>query len=198
MRLNLLARPISRRRLLLAGGAVAAVSLAPAILRQAWAAEPTHRLTPGPGRVRLVGDEYPETTVWAYDGRVPGPEIRVRQGDRLRIAVTNALAEETTVHWHGVRLPNAMDGVPHMPQPPIASGETFTYEFDAVDAGTFWYHQHMHSHEQVGRGLYGALIVEEQKPIQDKGNQSCVKFIQEPSAVPKWQFSPSKLLKTVT
>mgnify|MGYP002717088257 FL=1 len=163
---NLLARPIGRRRLLLAGGAVAAVGLAPAILRPVQAAEPTHRLIPGPGRVHLVGDEYPETTVWAYDGRVPGPEIRVRQGDRLRIAVTNALAEETTVHWHGVRVPNAMDGVPHMPLPPIAPGETFTYEFDAVDAGTFWYHPHMRSHEQVGRGLYGALIVEEQNPIQ--------------------------------
>ena len=129
-------------------------------------AEPTHRLTPGPGRVRLVGPASPETTVWAYDGQVPGPEIRVRQGDRLRIAVTNALAEATTVHWHGVRVPNAMDGVPHMPRPPIIPGETFTYEFDAVDAGTFWYHPHMRSHEQVGRGLYGALIVEEQEPVQ--------------------------------
>ena len=59
-----------------------------------------------------------------------------------------------------------MDGVPHMPQPPIARGETFTYEFDAVDAGTFWYHPHMRSHEQVGRGLYGPLIVEEREPIQ--------------------------------
>ncbi|MGF7212688.1 FtsP/CotA-like multicopper oxidase with cupredoxin domain [Skermanella aerolata] len=114
----------------------------------------------------MVGDEYPETTVWAYEGRVPGPEIRVRQGDRLRIAVTNRLAEDTTVHWHGVRVPNAMDGVPHMPLPPIAPGETFTYEFDTVDAGTFWYHPHMRSHEQVGRGLYGPLIVEERQPIQ--------------------------------
>jgi FtsP/CotA-like multicopper oxidase with cupredoxin domain len=166
MRLNLFARPIGRRRLLLAGGAVAAVGLAPAILRPVQAAEPTHRLTPGPGRVRLVGLEYPETAVWAYDGRVPGPEIRVRQGDRLRIAVTNALAEETTVHWHGVRVPNAMDGVPHLTQPPIAPGETFVYAFDAPDAGTFWYHSHQRSFEQVGRGLYGPLIVEEQKPIQ--------------------------------
>ncbi|QQP89475.1 multicopper oxidase domain-containing protein [Skermanella rosea] len=59
-----------------------------------------------------------------------------------------------------------MDGVPHMPVPPIAPGETFTYEFEVVDAGTFWYHPHIRSHEQVGRGLSGALIVEEQEPIQ--------------------------------
>jgi FtsP/CotA-like multicopper oxidase with cupredoxin domain len=104
--------------------------------------------------------------VWCYDGRVPGPEIRVRQGDQLRIAVTNRLAEETIVHWHGLRVPNAMDGVPYMPRPPITLGETFTYEFDAVDAGTFWYHPHMRSHEQVGCGLSGAFIVEERESIQ--------------------------------
>ncbi|HYG90490.1 MAG TPA: multicopper oxidase family protein [Azospirillum sp.] len=166
MLMNPFARPLSRRRLLLAGGTVATAGLISGFQRPTWAAKPTHTLTPGPGRVRLVGAEYPGTTVWCYNGRVPGPEIRVRQGDRLRIAVTNRLAEETTVHWHGVRVPNAMDGVPHMPRPPIAPGETFTYEFDAVDAGTFWYHPHMRSHEQVGRGLYGALIVEEREPIR--------------------------------
>lgn len=163
---NPFARPLGRRRLLLAGGAVAASGLFPAPLRPVRAAEPTHTLTPGPGRIRLVGPEHPETMVWAYDGRVPGPEIRVRQGDRLRVAVTNRLAEDTTVHWHGVRVPNAMDGVPHMPLPPVAPGETFTYEFDAVDAGTFWYHPHIRSNEQVGRGLAGALIVEEREPIR--------------------------------
>jgi len=163
---NPLAWPVGRRRLLLAGGAVVAAGLIPSLPRQARATELTHTLTAGPGRVRLVGDEYPETTVWAYDGRVPGPEIRVRQGDRLRVAVTNRLAEETTVHWHGVRLPNAMDGVPHLTQPPIAPGETFVYEFTPPDAGTFWYHPHQNSAEQVGRGLAGPLIVEEREPIQ--------------------------------
>ena len=123
------------------------------------------RLRAAPGRVRLVPAPHGETPAWCYNGAVPGPEIRVRQGNRLRIAVDNALAEETTVHWHGVRLPNAMDGVPHLTQPPIAPGETFVYEFDAVDAGTFWYHPHQRSFEQVGRGLYGALIVEEPEPV---------------------------------
>ena len=68
------------------------------------------------------------------------------------------------MHWHGLRVPNAMDGVPHLTQAPIAPGETFTYAFDAVDAGTFWYHPHQRSFEQVGRGLYGALIIEEANP----------------------------------
>jgi FtsP/CotA-like multicopper oxidase with cupredoxin domain len=104
--------------------------------------------------------------VWSYNGTVPGPEIRVRQGERLRITVENQLAEETTVHWHGVRVPNAMDGVPQLTQKPIAPGESFVYEFDAPDAGTYWYHPHERSFEQVGRGLYGPLIVEEEEPIQ--------------------------------
>lgn len=117
-----------------------------------------------PGRARLVPEPHGETPAWCYNETVPGPEIRVRQGERLRITVENGLAEETTVHWHGLRVPNAMDGVPHLNQPPIAPGGTFVYEFDAVDAGTFWYHPHQRSFEQVGRGLYGPLIVEEPEP----------------------------------
>ncbi|MCR5857406.1 multicopper oxidase family protein [Mesorhizobium sp. J428] len=119
-----------------------------------------------PGRTHLVPEPYGETPVWAYNDAVPGPEIRVRQGDRLRVVVDNGLDEETTVHWHGVRTPNAMDGVPHLTQAPIAPGETFTYEFDAVDAGTFWYHPHQNSTVQVGRGLYGPLIIEEADPVR--------------------------------
>jgi FtsP/CotA-like multicopper oxidase with cupredoxin domain len=96
---------------------------------------------------------------------VPGPELRFKQGERLRLAVENALTADTTVHWHGIRLPNAMDGVPHLTQAPIAAnGGRFVYEFDLPDAGTYWYHPHLGSPEQVGRGLYGALIVEERAP----------------------------------
>jgi FtsP/CotA-like multicopper oxidase with cupredoxin domain len=117
-------------------------------------------------RVRLVPKPYPETEVWSYNGTVPGPEIRARQGDRLRVVVTNRLKEATTVHWHGIRLPNAMDGVPHVTQSPIAPGDSFIYEFDLHDAGTFWYHPHLRTFEQAGRGLSGALIVEERQPIE--------------------------------
>jgi len=118
------------------------------------------------GQAQIAPAAYDRTPIWCYNDTLPGSEIRVRQGERLRVPVTNALKEDTTVHWHGVRLPNAMDGVPGLTQKPIAAGETFTYEFDAIDAGTFWYHPHQRSFEQVGRGLYGPLIIEEAEPIQ--------------------------------
>src|SRR6516165_4084338 len=122
------------------------------------------KLTAAAGRVALVGKPHPATDVWCYDGRVPGPEIRLRQGEPVRIIVQNNLEEETTVHWHGIRLPIGMDGVPGISQPPIKPGETFAYEFTPPDAGTYWYHPHMDSLQQIGRGLSGALIVEEHAP----------------------------------
>jgi FtsP/CotA-like multicopper oxidase with cupredoxin domain len=124
------------------------------------------RLRAGPGTAHLVPSHQRPTDVWAYNSSVPGPEIRLRQGDRVRIKVDNGLAEETTVHWHGLRVPNAMDGVPHLTQKPIAAGSSFTYEFDVPDAGTYWYHPHQRGSEQVGRGLYGPLIIEERDPIK--------------------------------
>jgi FtsP/CotA-like multicopper oxidase with cupredoxin domain len=124
------------------------------------------RIMPAPGRALLAGAPHPDTAVWAYNGQVPGPEIPVRQGDRLRVVVENGLAEDTTVHWHGIRVPNAMDGVPHVTQKPIPPRERFAYEFDLPDAGTYWYHPHQRSAEQVGRGLHGPLIVEERTPIE--------------------------------
>jgi FtsP/CotA-like multicopper oxidase with cupredoxin domain len=125
---------------------------------------PAVRLVAAPGAAPLVGDEGPPTPVWAYNGQVPGPLIRARQGERLTVEVINRLDEPTTVHWHGLRVPAAMDGVPWLSQPPIASGETFTYTFDLEDAGTFWYHPHINGSAQVGRGLRGVLIVDELTP----------------------------------
>ena len=153
------------RRSLLAGSAGAAVgALLPIWPGRTDAAN--YHLTAGSGHAALVGASYPETAVWSYNGAVPGPEIRLRQGEHVQITVENRLAEETTVHWHGLRVPNAMDGVPHLTQRPIAPGETFVYAFGVPDAGTYWYHPHQRSFEQVGRGLYGPLIVEEREPIQ--------------------------------
>src|SRR5439155_17676207 len=124
-----------------------------------------HRLTATPATVKLTGSGHPDTAVWAYDGAVPGPELRVRRGEPVRITVSNKLGEDTTVHWHGIRLPNAMDGVPGLTQKPIRPGESFTYEFAPPDAGTFWYHPHADSLQQLGRGLAGALIVEERDAV---------------------------------
>lgn len=102
--------------------------------------------------------------VWAYNGQVPGPTLRIRLGDTLRVVFTNRLPQPTTIHWHGVRVPNGMDGVPHATQPPVEPGGTFTYEFTPKDAGTFWFHPHVRSSEQVERGLYGMLIVDDREP----------------------------------
>jgi FtsP/CotA-like multicopper oxidase with cupredoxin domain len=154
----------SRRSLLTGGAALATTALLSGRSLRADAEAELH-LTAGPARVPLRASPSPETEVWTYDDSVPGPTIRVRQGETVHIAVENRLGEETTVHWHGIRVPNAMDGVPYLTQKPIAPGETFAYSFAPSDAGTFWYHPHQRSFEQVARGLYGAFIVEEATPI---------------------------------
>lgn len=152
------------RRSVLQG--MAAVGLLPSTVPASGQPVRDFRLVPKPAKLPLISAQHPDTDVWAYNGTVPGPEIRVRQGDRLKITVENALAEDTTVHCHGIRLPNAMDGVPHLTQHPVAPGQSFVYEFDVPDAGTYWYHPHFRSAEQVGRGLSGALIVEDREPIR--------------------------------
>ena len=98
---------------------------------------------------------------WTYNGGIPGPLIRVHVGDRLIVHFSNHLPQPTTVHWHGVRLPIQMDGVPDVSQPPVPTGGTFTYDFVVPDAGLYWYHPHVLSAAQVGFGLYGALLVED-------------------------------------
>ena len=158
-------RFLSRRGFLqaTAGAAAAAASMHPSAL---LASSPdTRRITAASGQARLAGPNSPQTSVWAYDNSVPGPTLRLRQGEPVRIIVDNRLGEDTTVHCHGIRLPNAMDGVPGLTQPPIKPGESFTYEFTPPDAGTFWYHPHADSLRQIGRGLAGALIVEEREPV---------------------------------
>jgi len=110
------------------------------------------RLTGEAGSRQPDRQRVPDTAVWAYDGTVPGPAIRVAQGKPVRIFVSNKLGEDTTVHWHGIRLPNAMDGVPGLTQPPIAPGKSFTYEFTAPDAGTFWYHPMQTRCNSLGAG----------------------------------------------
>ena len=97
---------------------------------------------------------------WAYNGQVPGPQIRVREGDRVRVIVKNRLPESTVVHFHGLEVPNNQDGVPFITQPPIKPGASFTYEFTVPNAGSHMYHSHHNAAKQVGMGLLGAFIVE--------------------------------------
>jgi FtsP/CotA-like multicopper oxidase with cupredoxin domain len=154
-----------RRTFLRATAAFAAAPLVPPTSARAESVR-SFALETGTTRFPLVGEPHPPTGVWTYNGTVPGPGLRVRQGERLRVAVTNRLAETTSVHWHGLRVPNAMDGVPGLTQAPIAAnGGTFVYEFDLPDAGTYWYHPHSRSYEQVARGLAGVLVVDERDPL---------------------------------
>ena len=106
------------------------------------------------------------TEAWTYNGVTPGPEIRVTEGDKVRINVTNNLPQSTGVHWHGLLVPNSMDGVPFLTQPPIRPGETFTYEFPIREgnAGSHMYHSHHNAAFQVTMGLLGAFIVEPKDP----------------------------------
>ena len=104
----------------------------------------------------------PKTWVnaYAFNGQVPGPTLRFKQGDRIRINVTNRLPESTTVHWHGLILPNVMDGPAKVTQDPIENGGVYRYEFTAVQSGTYFYHSHDHVDRQQALGLYGALLIE--------------------------------------
>lgn len=104
------------------------------------------------------------TTMLGFSGSMPGPELRVRRGTRVNIDVENGLDEGTAVHWHGIRLENQMDGVPMLTQDLINPGDTKTYSFVPPDEGTYWYHSHYISHEQVARGMMGPLIVEDDTP----------------------------------
>jgi len=97
---------------------------------------------------------------YAFNRQVPGPRLRVVEGQRVRINVRNNLADPTSVHWHGLVLPNEMDGAAEVTQPPIEPGETFSYEFTAEDPGTFFYHSHYEPDRQQALGLYGALIID--------------------------------------
>ena len=114
-----------------------------------------------------------ETQLWTYNGVNPGPEIRVQRHGDVKVRLVNRLDEPTMLHWHGIRIDNAMDGSP-LTQNPVQPGETFDYVFAAPDAGTYWYHPHVGSSRQVEQGLYGALIVADETPPADTGELTLV------------------------
>ena len=157
--------PFSRRRFLTGAAALAVFARA-----KSWA--PPARGATGdgellrarPGAARLAPPGYPETPIWGYGGGVPGPTIRLRQGERVTRRFLNELTQASTVHWHGIRIANEMDGAPGVTQDSVPPGAEFVYDFVAPDAGTFWYHSHERAFEQMARGLYGALVVEEPDP----------------------------------
>ncbi len=146
---------INRRGFILSASALAVTA------GRGIAASPMPELVAAPSRAQLAPDTYPDTAVWSYNGGIPGPEIRLPQGAELTRRLVNNLPEETSIHWHGIRIDNAMDGVPGLTQDAVAPGGSFDYAFRLPDAGTYWYHTHNRSWEQMARGLAGPLIVEE-------------------------------------
>jgi len=151
---------VSRRRFLVGSAALALAGAAPRIA----APGDVTPLRAAPGSVRLAPPGYPETPVWGYEGGVPGPVLRAAQGERFTRRFVNDLPQPSTIHWHGIRIANAMDGVPDLTQAAVPPGGEFLYDFVVPDAGTYWYHPHQRTWEQMARGLYGALIVEEPAP----------------------------------
>jgi FtsP/CotA-like multicopper oxidase with cupredoxin domain len=154
---------MDRRNFLRAGGlAIIATSVA----NRLSASEPNQSFTlrAAPSKTNIVGPDFEATDVWSFNGEIPGSPIRIPLGSPLRVDVENQLSEPSAVHWHGIRLPNAMDGVAGLTQKAILPTESFHYSFTPPDAGTFWYHSHVNAYEQVGRGLYGPLIIEETVP----------------------------------
>jgi multicopper oxidase len=164
----------SRRRFLSRGARLAAASaLAPAISLlpgcqkrvEVAEAAPDGPVVLRAGRFKAAPDGR-EREVWGYNGQLPGPVIRAKQGDTLRVKVVNDLGGlPTSVHWHGMQQPGTwrMDGVDEVSRPPIPAGSDFVYEFQATPAGTHWYHSHVGV--QYGDGLFGPLIVEERTPL---------------------------------
>jgi FtsP/CotA-like multicopper oxidase with cupredoxin domain len=154
----------NRRRFLSATAKMAALAGAPRLVWAGTGDDGFTVLRAKGGVAPLRGDQGDPTAIWGFEGQSPGPTLRVRQGEELKVRLVNELPEPTSIHWHGVRLPNAMDGT-ILTQAPVKPGDSFDYVFAPPDAGTFWYHPHVRSADQVDRGLYGALIVEEETQL---------------------------------
>ncbi|WP_281992380.1 multicopper oxidase family protein [Sulfitobacter geojensis] len=162
---------LSRRSILKGAAAFGSASL---LSRHSFADASLPVLRAAPASAQLAPAGYPATPVWAYSreaaGTVPGPEIRVLAGESVRYQLVNDLPQPTAVHWHGIRIENAMDGAAPLTQATVPPGDTFDYDFVAPDPGTYWYHSHNRSTEQVARGLAGPLIVEDREPwLGEKG-----------------------------
>ncbi|GAB98346.1 putative multicopper oxidase, partial [Kineosphaera limosa NBRC 100340] len=174
---------LSRRNILLGGFGIAATATVAACTTSVpgKAGMPSRTfgapapLSPSPGQ-RLVEKTLVAKPVsldlggrtvstWAYDGKLPGPLVRASSGDFLRVSLDNQLPADTTIHWHGIRLRNAADGVPGLTQDPISSGTKYVYEFTAPDPGTYFFHPHVGV--QLDRGLYAPMIIDDPNEAGD-------------------------------
>jgi FtsP/CotA-like multicopper oxidase with cupredoxin domain len=122
-------------------------------------------------------------TAYTYNGVVPGPLLRVTEGDKVRVVLRNQLPDATTIHWHGIQVPNSMDGVPGVTQDSVAPGETFSYEFVAKPSGSFMYHSHTNGDSQVGLGLYGPFIIDPAQPESPAPDLDVIMMLSEARVV---------------
>ncbi len=156
---------LNRRTFVAGAAAISGMAVLP---RSALVQEALPVLRAAPSMAQLAPAGFPATPVWSYAtqgaGLIPGPEIRVRAGERIRRRLVNDLPQPTAVHWHGIRIENAMDGAAPLTQAAVPPGAGFDYDFVAPDPGTYWYHSHNRGWEQVARGLAGPLIVEDRAP----------------------------------
>lgn len=182
------AAPVTMNGLVMPPGMIMTADMSPEAMRDMAAVDPAQVRYTAPAdargdqplRPRLEGgvqvfdltteiirwNILPDRQVLAYavNRQVPGPRIRLTEGDRVRMVVTNRLPDPTTLHWHGLTLPNGMDGAADVTQPPIAPGASFAYEFTVAQAGSYFYHSHTAPDRQQALGLYGALIVDPRDP----------------------------------
>ena len=180
---------ITRRRFMQGAAAAGALALIPSPLRRAFAA-------PAPV---LSGTEFAleigsvpltlngrQATATGVNGQVPAPILRWREGDTVTLAVTNRLSEPSSIHWHGVRTPSPMDGVPGLSFPGIAPGETFVYRFPVRQSGTYWYHSHSMFQEQTG--LYGAIVITPKAAYAQAFDRDYVVLLSD------WSFEPPETI----
>lgn len=150
----------NRRTFLKSSAGSLGLALLPTSFKASVASDGFLEIVAGPSQQKLYSGDAPDSDLWSYNESTPGPEIRVKRGDRVKVRLVNKLEEATSIHWHGIRIANDMDGVSGLTQKAVEPGATFEYDFIVPDAGTYWYHAHNKSWNQVSRGLYGALIVE--------------------------------------
>lgn len=125
-----------------------------------------------------------EITAWTYNGTVPGEQIRVTEGEVVKVNLKNELDEPVTIHWHGIPVPNTEDGIPGVTQDAVKPGDKYTYEFVANDPGTYWYHSHQNGVEQLDKGLYGTIIVESKEKADIDRDYTLV--------LDEWESEPGK------